>query len=189
MLEQTVIKYNADKERVVRKVLRVIQLVLLAIAMAIEGMMFSLFFALGAAGEHWGGAIVYMVLVAMPAVGILLILEWRIRKLDVQYDYYLTDKEFVVWRIIGNSRKPWINMQLDQVIFCKRYSDLNEEELQRVHPAVFAACNEEDPMLTLVEADMLTIGKRSRPAGLLLELNNEIFTRIRRAAGQNAFLR
>lgn len=189
MLEQTVVKYNAERERVVRKVLRVIQFVLLAIAMTIEGMMFSLFFALGAAGEHWLGAVVYMVLFAMPAIGVLLLLEWRIRKLDVQYDYYLTDKEFVVWRIIGNSRKPWINMQLDQVMFCKRYRDLDEEEKKRVRPAIFAACNEEDPMLTLVEADMITIGKRSRPAGLLLELNNEIFTRIRRSAGQNRFLR
>ena len=182
MIEQTVVKHDDHRDRILRKTLRIIQVVLIVLA----GL--ALVFGFTVASVFWDTdrtvfwqALLNMILLALPVIGVAAFLEWRIQKLCVEYDYVLSDNVFSVFRVAGNRRVLWMTIPLPSLTFCKRYDELSEADKYRLSHVLFACCNADDPRLTLIESDAVLIGKRERKASVLTEPEDELFRAFARA--------
>lgn len=182
-MEQTVVKHDDQRDRRIRKIFRIIQIVLLALAGIglVFGFTIASVFWDTDRNVFWQSA-VSMVLLTLPVLLAAGLLEWRIRKLCVEYDYVLSDNVLSVWKISGNRRALYLTVPLSSVTFCKRYDDLEEAERSKLARARFACCNASDPRLALIESNAVRIGKRETAAAVLLEPNEELFRAFRRAA-------
>ena len=175
MLEQTVVKHDDSRDRAVRKAMRIIQIVLIALVVLAYVLGISLFSAFWDVDRtmFWSGVLTLLLFTA-PVLPVLALLEWRIRLLCVEYDYVLSDNTFSVWRISGNRRALYLSFDLNGLTFCKAYDSLSESELGKMKKALFACCNASDPRLTLLEADGVQVRKQVRDAAILIEPNEEI---------------
>lgn len=170
MIEQSVVKHDDRRDRRMRKAFRIIQVVLLVLGVLAFGFGFAI------AGVFWDAdrtifwqALVSMIIMMLPVLGIAAFLEWRIRNLCVEFDYIYSDQVLSIWRISGNRRSLWITVPAESIRFCKPYDNLSEEEQKKLAHVYFACCNASDPRLTLIESDPATIGKKQKPAAILIE--------------------
>lgn len=186
MLEQSVSKHNNLRDRRMRRILRIIQITILVLAVLALGFGFSI------AGVFWDSnrtvfwqAVVNMLLLAVPVLLVAAFLEWRIRKLCVEFDYILSDRTLYIWRITGGRRALWITIPLTELSFLKPYDELSDEERGKLKKVRFACCNVDDPRMTLLEADQAIIRKRSAPVSLLIEPDPELIRVMQRALREN----
>lgn len=186
MIEQSVVKHNDRRDRIVQRILRVIQIFLLVFAVLALG------FGFAVAGVFWETdqntfwqAALNMLLLALPVAVVIAFLEWRIRKLCIEFDYIFSDNTLVIWRIVGNRRALWITVPADRLTLVKPYDELTDDERKALAHARFACCNATDPRLTLLESEDATVGKKRQSLALLLEPNDELKRALQLAVKRN----
>ena len=186
MIEQSVVKHNDKRDRTVRRILRILQIFLLVLAVLALG------FGFAVAGVFWDTdrnvfwqAVLNMLLLALPVVAVIAFLEWRIRKLCVEFDYIFSDNALAIWRITGNRRALWITVPADRLTLVKSYDELTDDERKALSRAEFACCNAADPRLTLLESEDATVGRKRQRLALLLEPNDELKRALQLALKRN----
>ena len=186
MIEQSVVKHDDRRDRRMRKAFRIIQVVLLVLGVLAFGFGFSI------AGVFWDTdrtvfwqALVSMTIMMLPVLGVAAFLEWRIRNLCVEFDYIYSENVLSIWRISGNRRSLWITVPAESIRFCKPYDNLTEDEQKKLSHVYFACCNASDPRLTLMESDCATIGKKQKPADILIEPEPDLARALKLALLRN----
>ena len=187
-MEQSVSKRNNTHEHRYRRILRIVQVVLLIALVLGLVLGFTLFspFLDTDQGFFFRG-IVSLLVLALPIFFIAGLLEWQILKLCVGYDYVLSGDFLTIFRVRGSHRKEWLGFALSDISFCKAYDQLTEAELQKMKKAIFACCNSDSQDLTLVEVRRTGSGNKENLSAILMEPNEEFVYVMKAAAERNRY--
>ena len=187
-MEQSVSKRNNAHEHRYRRILRIVQIVLVAVLILGLVLGFTLFSPfLDIDQGYFFRGIVSLLVLALPMIIVIGLLEWQIRKLCVGYDYALSGDFLTIFLVHGSRRKEWLGFALSDISFCKAYDQLTEAELQKMKKAIFACCNADSKDLTLVEVRRTAAGNKGNLSAILMEPNEEFTCVMKTAAERNRY--
>ncbi|MBQ6036616.1 MAG: hypothetical protein IJL43_04820 [Lachnospiraceae bacterium] len=187
-MEQSVSKRNNSHEHRYRRILRIVQIVLLValvLGLLFGFTLFSPFLDIDQ-GYFFRGLASLLVL-ALPIFFVAGLLEWQILKLCVGYDYVLAGDLLTIYRVRGSRRKEWLGFSLSDISFCKSYELLTDEEMEKMQKAIFACCNSDSKDLTLVEVRRTSAGSKAALSEILMEPNEEFAYVLKAAAERNKY--
>ena len=177
MLEQAVSKYNNDRERRWKNILRAMQIILGVILAVCEIFGFML-----AGDSYFWQWILQMVILGLPMLTVILLLQIPIHKLMLEYDYNLLGQAFSCYRLYGSRRKWYFSFDLNTVTVFEDIREIEDgsEEERLLKSAVIVSCNEDAKHLMLVHSEDCVIGRKRKDASFVLELNDAFYDAFRR---------
>ena len=170
MIEQAVSRRNNGADHRRKRIYRGVQIALGALLVLGWVLGFTLLSVLWDSdrGAFWTGTL-QLLLLGTPILALMGILQAIIGRIGGEFDYELSGDSFAVYRIANNRRRLYCSFDLKDVRFCKKYSDLDDQELALLKRALFACCNSDSPALALAYVDDLVVGRVRGPRALLLE--------------------
>ena len=170
MIEQAVSRRNNGADHRRKRIYRGAQIALGAVLVLGWVLGFTLLSVLWDSdrGAFWTGTL-QLLLLGTPILALMGILQVLIGRIGGEFDYELSGDSFIVYRIANNRRRLYCSFDLKDVRFCKKYSDLDDQELALLKRALFACCNSDSPALALAYVDDLVVGRVRGPRALLLE--------------------
>ena len=170
MIEQAVSRRNNGADHRRKRIYRGAQIALGAVLVLGWVLGFTLLSVLWDSdrGAFWTGTL-QLLLLGTPILALMGILQVLIGRIGGEFDYELSGDRFVAYRIANNRRRLYCSFDLKDVRFCKKYSDLDDQELALLKRALFACCNSDSPALALAYVDDLVVGRVRGPRALLLE--------------------
>ena len=170
MIEQAVSRRNNGADHRRKRIYRGVQIALGALLVLGWVLGFTLLSVLWDSdrGAFWTGTL-QLLLLGTPILALMGILQVLIGRIGGEFDYELSGDSFIVYRIANNRRRLCCSFDLKDVRFCKKYSDLDDQELALLKRALFACCNSDSPALALAYVDDLVVGRVRGPRALLLE--------------------
>ena len=170
MIEQAVSRRNNGADHRRKRIYRGVQIALGALLVLGWVLGFTLLSVLWDSdrGAFWTGTL-QLLLLGTPILALMGILQVLIGRIGGEFDYELSGDSFIVYRIANNRRRLYCSFDLKDVRFCKKYSDLDDQELALLKRALFACCNSDSPALALAYVDDLVVGRVRGPRALLLE--------------------
>ncbi len=187
-MEQSVSKQNNAHEKRYRRILRIVQSVLivaLVLGLVLGLTLFSPF--LDADEGYFFRGIASLLVLALPIIFVAGLLEWQILKLGVGYDYVLTGDHVTIMRVRGSKRKEWLGFSLADIVFCRSYEFLTDGEMEKMQHAIFACCNPSSKDLMLIEVKRDSSENRKSTSAILMEPNEEFANLFKNAAAKNRF--
>ncbi len=176
MLEDAVVRKNSAYSRTWGRGLRIFQCVLLLIFVILEG------FGLSLSGVLWETDrtafwqyCIHMAVVGLPLAVLIIGLQYPIHKLTLQYDYELQGGRFTAYRLYGNRRRRYVSFELSSV---RAFRPL---EGQPPRGAVDLSLNEDAVHRMLAEIGECVVGRKMRPAIVVLELGERFYAELSRA--------
>lgn len=183
MLEQAVSKYNNDRERRWKNILRAMQIILGVILAVCEIFGFMLAGVYREMGDsYFWQWILQMVILGLPMLTVILLLQIPIHKLMLEYDYNLLGQAFSCYRLYGSRRKWYFSFDLNTVTVFEDIREIEDgsEEERLLKSAVIVSCNEDAKHLMLVHSEDCVIGRKRKDASFVLELNDAFYDAFRR---------
>lgn len=175
MLEQAVNKWNNERERRWKIILRVMQILLAAVLLICEVFGFMLAGVYRSMGDsYFWQWIAQMVLLGLPLLTVILVLQVPIHKLTMEFDLSLSGQAFSCYRLYGNRRKWYFSFDLNTVtVFqdVRQIPDGSREEAL-LEQAVIVSFNEDAKHLMLVHTKACVMGRKHKEASFVLELND-----------------
>ncbi len=183
MLEQAVSKWNNQRQRRWKNVLRGMQIFLAVALLVCEVFGFMLAGVYREMGEtYFWQWIFQMVILGLPMLTVIALLQIPIHKLILEYDYNLAGQAFSCYRLYGSRRKWYSSFDLNTVTVFKDIREITDgsEEERLLDGAVIVSCNEDAKHLILVHTRDCVIGRKRKEAGFVLELNDAFYDAFRR---------
>lgn len=186
MIEQAVSRRNNGADHRRKRIYRGAQIALGAVLVLGWVLGFTLLSVLWDSdrGAFWTGTL-QLLLLGTPILALMGILQVLIGRIGGEFDYELSGDRFVAYRIANNRRRLYCSFDLKDVRFCKKYSDLDDQELALLKRALFACCNSDSPDLTLLQVGDLLSGRRRGPKAVLLEPDARLSEALYRTLHRN----
>lgn len=175
MLEDVIAKKNSSYSRAWGKGLRIFQCILLLIFVILEG------FGLSLSGVLWDTDrtafwqyCLHMAVVGLPLAFLIIGLQYPIHKLTLQYDYELQSGHFSAYKVYGNRRKRYVSFEFSSVRTFKPLKDTPPRG------AVNLSLNDDAERRMLADLEECLVGRKLRPAQVVLELNEQFYAEFSR---------
>lgn len=182
MIEQAVTRFADDRYRRWTKLLRGLQV------FALTALVLGEVFGMTLAGVYFDTDqamfwqwVLQLILFGAPLLLFAFLLELRLRRRSIQFDYCLQGSAFTVYRLIYSRRKPFLSFDLASVRELRSFPDSADDVEQKrlLSDSIVACCNADAAVLMLVTTDSCLTRRGMRRATVVIEPNAELLKELK----------
>lgn len=177
MIEQAVSRLPSKKEQIRIRLLRALQLLLIFLLLS------GLVLGITLASVYWQTNqalfwqwVATLLFFGTPMLACCFLLQFFVNRLRVEYDYLLDGESFMVYRITGQRRKPYLSFSAKNMELFLPYDEIlpGSPDMDRLQKAELLCCDVNSDRLFLLQVKNVHIQKKTKDLSLLLELKSPL---------------